>query len=87
MAAQPDMFAHSSGPAQARRGEPEPRRSALVLPLRSIDANGLRLIEQTSGDRLGPARGVLLGLALGAALWAGIGVLAWEILRYSTNGH
>ena len=46
--------------------------SALVLPMRPAAAKGRTVSTQASGDRVGPARGVVLGLAFGLVLWAGI---------------
>ncbi len=42
---------------------------ALVLPMRPVSARGRAVITETSGDRVGPARGIVLGLTFGLALW------------------
>ena len=76
MAAQPEMF-----PAYANAPAPRPvadiRPEAIVLPLLRTDRQGRKLVDETSGDRLGPAQGLLIGLALGVVLWVGLGILAW----------
>ena len=52
------MEAHAGG---------QPR--ALVLPMRPVSAKGRTVIIEASGDRVGPARGIVLGLTFGLALW------------------
>ena len=81
MAAQPELFSPHPG-TPAGRPETEARPPAIVLPLRRTDAQGRKLVDQTSGDRLGPAGGLLMGLGLGAILWLGLGLLAWEFFRH-----
>ncbi len=58
------------------------RPSATILRLRGPESQADRLIERTSGDRLGPAQGLVTGLCLGAVLWAGVAALAWKFLLY-----
>ncbi len=71
MAAQPEPTTRAwdlaRGEAQAA-GKP----SALVLPMRLAAARGRTVITEASGDRVGPARGLVVGLACGLVLWAGI---------------
>jgi hypothetical protein len=77
MAAQPDQYADQR---PHRLAEPETGSSATILPLNRLHDHTLQDAE-TSGQRLRPARGLMLGLSLGAVLWAGIFLLAWEFFR------
>ncbi len=75
MAAQPEPFVVLSPDLP---GELVPAgRTAAILPLRRVHADGRPVINEAAGDRLGPARGLLLGLLLGAAMWLALGALAW----------
>ena len=55
----PGVEAHAGGQPRAR-----------VLPMRPASAKGRAVITETSGDRVGPARGIVLGLTFGLGLWA-----------------
>ncbi len=79
MAARPEVFIRNPG-APLVNADAEARPIAMVLPLRRTDSHGRKLVDQTSGDRLGPAQGLVIGLALGATFWLGLGLLAWKIL-------
>ena len=79
MAAQPEPFVSSATVQPADFGLNT--RTAAILPLRRLTADGRSAMEEASGDRLGSARGLLLGLCLGAGLWVAIGLLAWLMLR------
>ena len=80
MAAQPEpttrVWDLNRGEAQAS-GKP----SAMVLPMRPAAAKGRTVITEASGDRAGPARGLVLGLALGLSLWGAIIWLAEGLFR------
>ncbi len=80
MAAQPESVTRPG--VSSLRDTAAGRPAATVLPLRPMDAHGRKLPERTSGDRLGPARGLVLGLGMGAVLWIGLGMLAWEFLAH-----
>jgi hypothetical protein len=77
MAAQSDQYADQR---PHRLAEPEPGSSATIVPLNRIHDHSLHVAEQP-GQRLRPARGLMLGLSLGAALWAGIFLLAWKFFH------
>ena len=77
MAAQPEIA--SSRAELSATLDAELRPAAIVLPLRKRDAQGHKLVDETSGDRLGPAHGLILGLSLGAIFWLALGLLAWRI--------
>ena len=79
MAAQPEIFPHYGPPS---RLDADIRIAAEVLPFRRTDAQGRKLVDETSGDRLGPAHGLIIGLALGATIWIGLALLAWEFFRH-----
>jgi hypothetical protein len=77
MAAQPDQYAD---PRPHRLAEPESGSSATILPLNRAGDHTLHAA-QTTGQRLRPARGLMVGLSLGAVLWAGIIAVAWKFLH------
>ncbi len=77
MAALPEVFSTRSG-VPSVRSDADARLAAVVLPLRRTDAQGRRLVDETSGDRLGPIHGLLIGLGSGAVLWLALGLLLWE---------
>ncbi len=81
MAARPEVFTRHPG-APPVSPDSELRPAALVLPLRRTDSQGRKLVDQTSGDRLGPAQGLVIGLVLSAAFWLAIVALAWAATRH-----
>ena len=78
MAAQPEFLL---SPTWARPGDMGPMRTAAIVSLWRSTSDGHRIIDQTSGSRLGPAQGLMLGLMIGASLWLAIGLTAWLVLR------
>ena len=70
-----------------RPGRPKQVSPHLIPLLRSSTPSGIGglTVGETDTsileDDLAPAKGVLVGLALSVPLWAGIGALAWAVLR------
>ena len=79
MAARSDAFTRLTGAPPSTEADARP--AAVILPLRRTDPLGRKLVDETSGDRLGPARGLVIGLALSAGMWACLGILTWASFR------
>ncbi len=80
MAARPEVFTRQAG-VHPVHADADARPAAIVLALRRTDSQGRKLVDETSGDRLGPAQGLVIGLALGAMFWLTLGLLAWGVFQ------
>jgi hypothetical protein len=47
------------------------------------ESSGPTTGESGGGDRIAPARGIMLGLVLAVPVWVGIGLIIWLLVKIS----